>query len=146
MTEPTVPNRTTIFVGRHLKDMLKSGRVQGDSLSGRIDRMADRYACLIRDHVPSRWSASDWWCLVSVIRELRIERPTDALQVGLRLRQLSKERHAGPEFGTLAYRFEALRLTEQLAVVDVAERAAAAGATSVESLAAFLVSQEVAVA
>jgi hypothetical protein len=146
MSQQSIPNRTTIFIGPHLRELLASGRVQGDSVSGRIDRLADRYASLIRELVPSRWSVADWHCLTTVIRELRVERATDALLIGLRLRQLSKERHAASEVGSLAYRFESLRLTDQLAVLDVAERAIAAGTSNVESLAAFLTEQQVATA
>lgn len=141
MNKPT-PARRSIYVGSHLDAFLATGGVVGQSVSERMDRLAQRYAALVQALLPQRWTPRDWWAVVQVVQEISVTQPADALLVVLRLRQRATQ-GLGPEQASLAYRFEALRLPEQLAVVDLAERA---GHAKVEEghLGAWLAEQGVA--
>lgn len=136
--------RTTIYIGEALRAMLDDGRVEGDSVSERLDRLAARYATLVNELLPQRWSVSDWRTVVQVVAETRIARPTDAPVVGVRLKQLSKAPQAGTsDLAGVAYRFENLKLAEQVAVIDLAERVLHAGDDSLEAVGAFLDQEKV---
>jgi len=58
--------------------------------------------------------------------------------LGVRLKQFAKLKGGDSAAGTLVYKVESLRLAELLAVVDIAERAIAAGASAPESLTEWL--------
>ena len=63
--------RTTIYIGEALRAMLDDGRVEGDSVSERLDRLAARYASLVHELLPQRWSVSDWRTVSRLWRKRR---------------------------------------------------------------------------
>jgi len=131
-------DRRTISIGDSLGYFLKSGSARAKSVSGRIDRLAARYQVLVKDLIPMRWSVADWLLVVQVTGEFELAVASDAPVLAVRLRQLAKTRGSSNEIGSLAYRVENLKLGEQLAAIDLAERAIAAGATSSEKLSEWL--------
>ena len=135
--------RRTIYVGDSLHGLIASGRVLGETVSERLDRLADRYTSMITDLVPTRWHVHDWLVIAQVISEVQVARATDASVVSVRLRQLSKKPGASPETGALAYRFENLKLAEQLAVIDVAERAKQADVATQDAMSKWLAEQSI---
>ena len=131
-------DRRTITVAAALDTFIDGGGTKGKNVSQRIERMADRYASMVRDLVPTRWTVADWVLVVQTAAEFELNLAADAAILGVRLRQLAKTKPTFPELGSLAYRVENLKLAEQLAVIDVAERAAKSGATDSEKLSEWL--------
>jgi len=131
-------NRRTIYIGDDLNTMLENGSVGGANPSSRINRMAARYATFVQELAPQRWTDGDWQAVITAMQGMTINQPFDAMVLGIRLKQNAKLKGADSAVSTLAYRVENLRLSELLAVVDIAERAIAAGATGREVLRAWL--------
>jgi len=137
MTDKRITRRT-LYIGDDLNAMLDNGRVAGASASERINRLAARYAAMVKELVPQRWSASDWAIVVKALGDVTINKPFDAMVLSVRLKQMSKQKLVGSDISALAYRVDNLSLQEALAVVDVAERILAAGVTQPEALAEWL--------
>jgi len=137
MTDSRIPRRS-LYIGDDLNTMLENGSVSGANPSERINRLAARYAAMVKDVLPQRWSANDWGTVVQALGDMAITKPFDAMVLSVRLKQMAKQKSAGSDTGALAYRVENLTLSEVLAIVDVAERILAAGATRPEALAEWL--------
>jgi len=131
-------SRRTIYVGDALNTMLTTGSVAGTSHSERLDRLAARYAAIVQEMAPQRWSVGDWLTVISALKGMTVNQPLDAMVLGVRLKQFAKLKGGDSAAGTLVYKVESLRLAELLAVVDIAERAIAAGASAPESLTEWL--------
>jgi hypothetical protein len=130
--------RRTITIGPALDAFIQSGGTKGKAVSLRIERLADRYAAMVRDLAPPRLSLTDWELVVQTVNEFELSQAADALILAVRFRQLAKAKPAAQEFSSLAYRLENLKLAELLALIDVAERAIHAGATNSEKLSEWL--------
>lgn len=143
MTAPDLIRRRSFYIGDALQQFIQAGGVPSKSLSDRLDKLAGRYEAMVQDLIPQRWSLIDWSTIVSVIAELSIDRPGDASVLGARVRHKAKAKAGASDMGSLAYRFDGLRLAEQVAIADLAERAWAAGATSGDELRAWLDGQGV---
>ena len=63
--------RITLYIGEALRAMLDDGRVEGGSVSERVDRLAARYASLVHELLPQRWSVSDWRTVSRLWRKRR---------------------------------------------------------------------------
>jgi len=136
--------RRTITVGNGLAEFIQAGGVKGKTVSGRIERMAARYAAMVQDLIPTRWTVNDFVLLVEIAQSIELSFPGDASMVAVRLRRLAKDREVSTaEYSALAFRVENLRLAEQIAVIDLAERAIAAGATTRAELVGWLQGQKV---
>lgn len=131
-------HRRTLYIGDDLNAMLENGSVAGANPSERINRLAARYAAMVQEMLPQRWSAGDWSLVVQAVGEMTLSKPCDAMVLSVRLKQMAKLRAAGSDVSALAYRVDNLRLPELLAVVDVAERIIAAGATQPDAMTEWL--------
>jgi hypothetical protein len=135
----TRKNRITITVGKHLDRFLKAGGMDLDNTSAKIDGLAARYLAITQDAIPKRWSPQDWLALMRIVRDSKpISDAIEIAAVASRLRQLAKDQEGNQELNGLAYRYESLRLAEQMAAIEFAETAIRAGANGLPELTRWL--------
>jgi len=107
----TAAPRSTVILGPTLRTI--RGTDTSGNFSARLEAVASRYQAIIADATPKTLSVEEWRTLFPILQATTFAQPGDAFLLPLRLRA------AG---ASLAYKLEAMKLTELLAIIEAGQQ------------------------